>query len=231
MLFRSMFRLAEKYGKLIDVHCDEIDDDHSRFLETLAALACRTGMRERVTASHTTAMHSYSNAYAEKLMILLRRSGINIVANPLVNIHLQGRFDAYPKRRGLTRIKELLAAGINVSLGTDCISDPWYPFGTGNMLHVANMALHVGHMTARGEIPHGLNMVTENGAKTLALGGGYGIAEGRPASFIIVDGADPWELMGRMPVTRHVVCNGRLIATTHPARTELYLESAAGLST
>lgn len=224
-------RLAEKYDKPVDVHCDEIDDGQSRFVETLAALALRTGLRDRVTASHTTAMHSYDNAYAAKLMRLLQASGINIVANPLVNVHLQGRFDAYPKRRGMTRIKELLEAGVNVSLGTDCISDPWYPFGTGNMLHVANMALHVGHMTARGEIPHGLRMVTENGARTLALGDGYGIAEGRPASFIIADGADPWDLMRRMPVTRHVVWKGRPIAQTHPARTELYIESAAGLMT
>jgi cytosine deaminase len=226
-----LFRLAQKYDKPIDVHCDEIDDGQSRFVETLAALALRTGLGDRVTASHTTAMHSYDNAYAAKLMRLLRVSGINIVANPLVNVHLQGRFDTYPKRRGLTRIKELLQAGVNVSLGTDCISDPWYPFGTGNMLHVANMALHLGHMTARSEIPLGLKMVTENGAKTLGLGGGYGIAEGRPASFIIVDGADPWELIGRMPVTRHVVHKGRPIATTHPARTELHIESAAGLMT
>jgi cytosine deaminase len=228
---RIMFRLAQKYDKLIDVHCDEIDDGQSRFVETLAALALRTEMRDRVTASHTTAMHAYDNAYAAKLMRLLRMSGINIVANPLVNVHLQGRFDTYPKRRGLTRIKELLAAGVNVSLGTDCISDPWYPFGTGNMLHVANMALHLAHMTARGEIPLGVAMVTENGARTLGLGDGYGIAEGRPASFIIVDGADPWELMGRMPVARHVFRKGRQIAVTHPARTELRLESSAGLIT
>jgi len=224
-------RLAEKYDKLIDVHCDEIDDGQSRFVETLAALALRTGMRERVTASHTTAMHSYDNAYAAKLMRLIRESGINIVANPLVNIHLQGRFDAYPKRRGLTRIRELLQEGVNVSLGTDCISDPWYPFGTGNMLHVANMALHVGHMTARGEIPQGVRMVTENGARTLGLGDDYGIATGRPASFIIADGTDPWDLMRRMPVTRHVVWKGRPIARTRPARTELCVESAAGLMT
>lgn len=218
-----LFELSQKYNKLIDVHCDEIDDDQSRFVETLAALAYRTGMRERVTASHTTAMHSYSNAYAAKLMRLLRLSGIHFVANPLVNIHLQGRFDAYPKRRGMTRIKELLQAGINVSLGTDCFSDPWYPLGNGNMLHVANMALHIGHLTGRDEIPLGVQMVTEGGAKTLNLGDEYGIEEGKPASFIIVNGRDPWELMRQMPVTRFVIYKGKLIASTHPARVELHV--------
>ncbi len=223
---RILFDLAERYDRLIDVHCDEVDDDQSRFVESLAALAYRTGMRDRVTASHTTAMHSYSNAYVAKLMRLLQLAELNFVANPLVNIHLQGRFDAYPKRRGMTRIKELLAAGLNVSLGTDCFSDPWYPLGSGNMLHVANMALHVGHLTGRTEIPHGVGMVTAGGARTLHLGEQYGLEVGRPASLIVVDGCDPWELMRRMPVTRYAVYRGRLIASTHPARAQLHVGDA-----
>ncbi|WP_372631304.1 cytosine deaminase [Cohnella sp.] len=218
-----LFELAQKYDRLIDVHCDEIDDEHSRFVEMLAALAYRTGLKGRVTASHTTAMHSYSNAYVSKLMNLLQLSEINFVANPLVNTHLQGRFDPYPKRRGMTRIKELLEAGLNVSLGTDCIMDPWYPLGSGNMLHAANMALHVGHMTGNREIPLGVQMVTEGGARSLDIMEGYGIEEGRPANFIIVDGQDPWELMRRMPVTRYVVYRGKLIASTNPAETSLYV--------
>ncbi|AJY74836.1 cytosine deaminase [Paenibacillus beijingensis] len=218
-----LFELAQKYDKLIDVHCDEIDDEQSRFVEVLAALAYRTGLKERVTASHTTAMHSYSNAYVSKLMNLLKLSEINFVANPLVNTHLQGRFDPYPKRRGMTRIKELLGAGLNVSLGTDCIIDPWYPLGNGNMLQVANMALHVGHMTGNQEIPLGVHMVTEGGARSLNIMEGYGIEVGKPANFIIADGQDPWELIRRMPVTRHVVYRGKRIASTNPSETALYI--------
>lgn len=222
-----MFKLAQKYDKLIDVHCDETDDDQSRFVEHLAALAYRTGMRERVTASHTTAMHSYNNAYFVKLINLLKLSEINFVANPLINIHLQGRFDSYPKRRGMTRVKELLNAGLNVSLGTDCFSDSGYPLGNGNMLHVSNMALHLDQLTGRNEIPLGVQMVTEGGSRTLHLQGEYGIEEGKPASFIVVDGRDPWELIQQMPVTRYVVYRGKIVATTQPAKTELLIENAS----
>ncbi|MFM7326608.1 MAG: amidohydrolase family protein, partial [Nodosilinea sp.] len=137
--------------RLIDIHCDEIDDDQSRFLEVVAALALRSGLGPRVTASHTTAFGSYNNAYALKLMGLLERARINLVANPLINITLQGRTDSYPKRRGLTRVKELWQRGLNVSLGHDCIQDPWYSLGTGNMLTVAAMALHLCQMTGREE--------------------------------------------------------------------------------
>ncbi|NFF79619.1 cytosine deaminase, partial [Clostridium sporogenes] len=132
----KIFELAEKYDALIDVHCDEIDDEQSRFLETVATRALETGMKNKVTASHTTAMHSYNNAYTYKLFRLLKMSDINFVANPLVNTHLQGRFDTYPKRRGVTRVKELKDANINVCFGHDDIFDPWYPLGTGNMLQV-----------------------------------------------------------------------------------------------
>ncbi|MGM6843418.1 cytosine/isoguanine deaminase, partial [Escherichia coli] len=137
------FALAQKYDRLIDVHCDEIDDEQSRFVETVAALAHREGMGARVTASHTTAMHSYNGAYTSRLFRLLKMSGINFVANPLVNIHLQGRFDTYPKRRGITRVKEMLESGINVCFGHDDVFDPWYPLGTANMLQVLHMGLHV----------------------------------------------------------------------------------------
>ena len=138
---KQAFDLAEKYNCLIDIHCDEIDDEQSRFIEVVAAEAYARKMGERVTASHTTAMHSYNNAYAYKLFRLLRLADINFVANPLVNIHLQGRFDTYPKRRGITRVKELLEAGLNVCFGHDDIVDPWYPLGTGNMLQVLHMGV------------------------------------------------------------------------------------------
>ena len=137
------FALAQKYQRQVDVHCDEIDDEQSRFVETVAALAHREKMGARVTASHTTAMHSYNGAYTSRLFRLLKLSGINFVANPLVNIHLQGRFDDYPKRRGVTRVKEMLEAGINVCFGHDDVFDPWYPLGTASMLQVLHMGLHV----------------------------------------------------------------------------------------
>ena len=140
------FELAQKYDKLIDVHCDEIDDEASRGLETIAARAYETGMRDKVTASHTTAMHSYNNAYMIRLMRLLKMSGINFVANPCVNVHLGGRVDTYPKRRSLTRVKELTAAGCNVSFGYDDIFDPWNPLGNGNMRDPVYMGLYAGHM-------------------------------------------------------------------------------------
>ncbi|MGL5566661.1 MAG: cytosine deaminase, partial [Plesiomonas sp.] len=134
-----IFDLAEKYQVLVDVHCDEIDDEQSRFIETLATLAYERGIGHRVTASHTTAMHSYNGAYASRLFRLLKMADINFVANPLVNIHLQGRFDTYPKRRGITRVKEMLEANINVCFGHDDVFDPWYPMGTANMLQVLHM--------------------------------------------------------------------------------------------
>jgi len=140
------FELAKKYDRPLDIHCDEIDDEQSRFVETVATLAYEAGIGPRVTASHTTAMHSYNGAYTSRLFRLLKLSGINFVANPLVNIHLQGRFDDYPKRRGITRVKELLEAGINVCFGHDDVFDPWYPLGTGNMLQVLHMGLHVCQM-------------------------------------------------------------------------------------
>ena len=177
--------LAEKYGKLIDVHCDEIDDEQSRGLEVLAARAYESGLKDRVTASHTTAMHSYNNAYVSKLMRLLKLSEINFVSNPLVNTHLQGRMDTYPKRRGVTRVKELLAEGINVSLGHDDIFDPWYPLGTGNMRDVVFMGLHVCQMMGYQEIMDAYKLVSVNAARTLHLGDSYGIKAGNPASLII----------------------------------------------
>ena len=170
-------KLAEKYDKLVDVHCDEIDDEQSRGLEVLAARAYESGLKDRVTASHTTAMHSYNNAYVTKLMRLLKMSEINFVSNPLVNTHLQGRMDTYPKRRGITRVKELLAAGINVSFGHDDIFDPWYPLGTGNMRDVVFMGLHVCQMMGYQEIMDSYKLISTNAARTLHLGSGRAIPQ------------------------------------------------------
>ena len=217
---KESFRLAEKHDKQIDIHCDETDDPHSRFLEVMAAEATRTGMGSRVTASHTTAFGSYDNAYAFKLMGFLVKSGINFVANPLVNITLQGRYDTYPKRRGITRVKELWQNGLNVSLGYDDIMDPWYPLGTGGMLQPAHMAVHACHMTSRKEVTACFDMVTENAAGTLGLEG-YGIAEGNPANLVLVDAPDKWDAIRRLATTTLVVKDGEVIAETRPPEARL----------
>lgn len=214
-----IFELAQKYDRLIDIHCDEIDDEQSRFLEVVAACAIRSDYGDRTTASHTTAFASYNNAYALKLMGLLKRSAINFVSNPLINITLQGRTDTYPKRRGITRVKELWQAGLNVSLGHDCIQDPWYSLGTGNLLDVANMAVHGCQMTGMDEIRACYDMVTWNGAKTLNIQN-YGLKIGNPANIIVLDGDNPYDIIRRRSSVRAVLSDGRLIATKHPSQVE-----------
>ncbi|WP_245926286.1 cytosine deaminase [Sulfoacidibacillus thermotolerans] len=220
----TCFNLAQKYERLIDVHCDEIDDEQSRFVETVAALALQTGLHERVTASHTTAMHSYNGAYAYKLLRLIKKSRINMVANPLINITLQGRFDSYPTRRGVTRIKEMWQSGINVSLGHDDILDPWYPLGTGSMLQVAHMAVHTSHLTGMQEIAETLQMVTNRAARTLNIESSYGIDVGKPASLLLVPGENAFDLIRRQPLPRYVISRGRVVATTEPAVTTVFTE-------
>jgi cytosine deaminase len=217
---KESFRLAEKYDKPIDIHCDETDDPHSRFLEVMAAEAIRTGMGSLVTASHTTAFGSYDNAYAFKLMGFLTKANINFVANPLINITLQGRYDTYPKRRGITRVKELWHSGLNVSLGYDDIMDPWYPLGTGGMLQPAHMAVHASHMTNRKEVAACFDMVTENAARTLGLED-YGMAEGRAADLVLVDATDKWDAIRRLATTTLVVKGGEVIAETRPPEARL----------
>ena len=221
---KESFRLAEKHDKPIDIHCDETDDPHSRFLEVMAAEAIRTGMGPRVTASHTTAFGSYDNAYAFKLMGFLSKANINFVANPLINITLQGRYDTYPKRRGITRVKELWQNGLNVSLGYDDIMDPWYPLGTGGMLQPAHMAVHACHMTSRKEVIACFDMVTENAAKTLGLED-YGIAEGKPANLVLVDAPDRWDAIRRLATTILVIKDGEAISETRPPETQLMGET------
>ena len=214
-----IFELAEKYDRLIDIHCDEIDDDQSRFLEVVAAEALRTGMGSRVTASHTTAFGSYNNAYAFKLLSFLRRTELNFIANPLINITLQGRTDTYPKRRGVTRVKELWQQGANVSFGHDCIQDPWYSLGTGNMLDVASMGLHVCQMTGKAEIDACYDMVTWNGAKTLNVSDRYGVEVGKPANLIVLDATDRYDAIRRRTTVSYVIAHGKLLARTETPRT------------
>lgn len=219
---QRVFEWAQQYDRLIDVHCDEIDDDQSRFLEVVAACAIRTGLGPRVTASHTTAFGSYNNAYAYKLMGFLQRAQLNFVANPLINITLQGRTDTYPKRRGVTRVKELWQQGLNVSLGHDCIQDPWYSLGTGNMLDVAFMAVHVCQMTGMSEIDACYDMVTWHGAKTLHLGEQYGVEVGKPANLIVLNASDRYDAIRRRAGVRYVISRGRLLAEMESAKMGWY---------
>lgn len=214
-------QLAEKYDRLVDVHCDEIDDEQSKGLEVLACRALESGMKDRVTASHTTAMHSYNNAYCSKLFRLLKMSDINFVSNPLVNTHLQGRFDNYPRRRGITRVKELLANGNNVSFGHDDIFDPWYPLGDGNMLDVLHMGLHVCQMMGYEEILNSYKLITYNGAKTLHLGESYGIQEGKDASLIMLNGKNFYEVINKKAEVLYSFNKGNMIARTMPAQKEI----------
>lgn len=215
------FALANRYDRLIDVHCDEIDDEQSRFVETVAALAHRDGNGARVTASHTTAMHSYNGAYTSRLFRLLKLSGINFVANPLVNIHLQGRFDTYPKRRGITRVKEMLEAEINVCFGHDDVFDPWYPLGTASMLQVLHMGLHVCQLMGYEQIDAGLDLITHNSAKTLQLSG-YGIQTGNDASLIILPAESGFDAVRRQVPVRYSLHRGIVVAETKPAESEIY---------
>jgi cytosine deaminase len=207
----QMFDLAEKYDKLVDVHCDETDDEHSRAVEVVANQAWKRGLGSRVTASHTTAMGSYNNAYAYKLMSLLQRSEINFVTNPTINIHLQGRYDTYPKRRGITRVRELLEAGCNVSMGCDDIMDPFYPMGAGNMLDVLNMGVHVCHLTGYNQLISAVDMITVNGAKTLSKMDVYGLEEGKPANFNIIPAGNDYDLIRRLVKPLYCIRGGQII--------------------
>ncbi|MGW1762836.1 cytosine deaminase [Streptomyces sp. NPDC002073] len=218
----TAFALAERHGLRIDAHCDEIDDEQSRFVEVLAALALRTGLRDRVTASHTTAMGSYNGAYSHKLQRLLGRSGINLVCNPFANLNLQGRFDAYPKRRGLTQVKEMLGAGVNVAFGHDDVMDPWNPLGTGNPLQTALTGVYAAQLTGVTEVATAFSMVTDRAARVLGLGEDYGLAAGRPASFVLLPADSPADAIRRQVRPRYVVSRGRVLAETPPTPTRLY---------
>ncbi len=218
-----VFDLAEKYQVLVDVHCDEIDDEQSRFIETLATLAYERDIGHRVTASHTTAMHSYNGAYASRLFRLLRMADINFVANPLVNIHLQGRFDTYPKRRGITRVKEMLEANINVCFGHDDVFDPWYPMGTANMLQVLHMGLHVCQIMGYEQINDSLKLIGSHSARTLNVQDRYGIEVGKPANLLILPAENGFDAVRRQVPVRYSIRHGRVIADTRPAETTLHL--------
>lgn len=215
----KMMELAKKYDVLVDVHCDEIDDEQSRFIEVLATRAYEYNMGHKVTASHTTAMHSYNGAYTYKLFRLLKMSGINFVANPLVNIHLQGRFDTYPKRRGITRVKEMVESGINVCFGHDDIMDPWNSLGTGNMLQVLHMGLHVCQMMGYSEINESIDLITDNSARTLNISDKYGIEVGKPGNMILLPAENGYDAIRRQVPVYCSIREGKIIANTTLSQT------------
>ncbi len=221
---KFLMTLAENTGKLVDVHCDEIDDPQSRSLETLATLALESGMGDKVTASHTTAMGSYNDAYAYKLFRLLKMSGINFIANPLVNTNLGGRFDTYPKRRGMTRVKELAADGINVAFGEDDLKDPWYPMGNGNMLDPVEMGIHVGHLMGYQDILDSYQFVTVNAAKAMHITDHYGIEVGKPANCIIMNNNNFYNALNERSEILYSIRNGRVLVETEPKQVKNYLQ-------
>lgn len=214
---KHVIALAKKYDRLVDVHCDEIDDPNSRFLEVLAAEALFNDMGHRVTASHTTAMHSYDNAYCSKLFRLLKKSGISFVSCPTESIHLQGRFDTFPKRRGVTRVKELLAAGMNVCLAEDSVFDPWYSLGNGKLLRVLDAGLHICQMMGYQDISKALSLITDNSARALGISDRYGIEVGKPANLIILSGSDDYEVVRRQEDVRWSIRKGEVILQRQPA--------------
>ncbi|MDD6571786.1 MAG: cytosine deaminase [Thermoflexaceae bacterium] len=219
---KFIFDLAEKYDACVDVHCDEIDDGQSRFLEVLATTAWERGWGERTVAAHTCAMGSYNDAYCSKLFRLLKDSGIRFNSCPPASTHLQGRIDTFPKRRGLTRIKELTHAGMNVALGQDSISDPWYPLGVGNLLRVLEMGVHVAQMTGYEDLSHCLDLISTNGARNLCLKDSeYGIETGKDANFILLDGKDDLEVLRFQSPVLLSVHNGKIISRKEPVRAEV----------
>ncbi|HHU61481.1 MAG: cytosine deaminase [Bacillota bacterium] len=219
-----VFELAQKYEKLIDIHTDETSDDQSRFAEVIAKHAVLSGMEGMVTASHTTAMHNYDNDYAAKLIGLLKRAEINIITNPASNALLQNRLDGYPRRRGHTRVDELLHAGVNVSIGNDNIMDPFGPLGKGSMLQSANLLIHTAHLSGSNLIPKVFDLITINGAKTLNLTD-YGIELGNQADLVILDAKDEYEALRLLSEAIYVVRKGRVVVETKVAEREITLGS------
>lgn len=212
--------IAADRGLMVDMHCDESDDPMSRHIETLAYETVRLGLEGRVAGSHLTSMHSMDNYYVSKLMPLMLEADISAIANPLINITLQGRHDSYPKRRGMTRIKELMAAGINVACGHDCVMDPWYSLGSHDMLEVAHMALHVGQMTGQAEMKAVYDSVTVNAARALNLEG-YGLEVGCHADMVLLQAGSVVDALRLRPQRLAVIRRGKVIAKAAPAQSEV----------
>ncbi|WP_267549000.1 amidohydrolase family protein [Rhizobium rhizogenes] len=219
----ALCRIAADRGLPVDIHCDETDDPMSRHIETLAAETIRFGLQGRVAGSHLTSMHSMDNYYVSKLIPLMAEAKINVIPNPLINIMLQGRHDTYPKRRGMTRVRELMDAGLNVSFGHDCVMDPWYSMGSGDMLEVGHMAIHVAQMAGIEDKKKIFDALTVNSAKTLGLAG-YGLAKGCNADFVILQAVDTLEALRLKPNRLAVIKSGKVIARSAPRIGELFLD-------
>lgn len=210
---KELCEIAAERGLMVDMHCDETDDPLSRHIATLAYETQRLGLQGRVCGSHLTSMHSMDNDYVSQLMPLIRAAGIHVIANPLINITLQGRHDTYPKRRGMTRVKELLEANINVAFGHDCVMDPWYSLGSHDMLEVAHMGLHVGQLTSIKQMNQAYAAVTSNAAKALALED-YGLEPGCHADLVVLQATNPIEALRLRPARLYVIRRGKVIAET-----------------
>ncbi|MGO8329010.1 amidohydrolase family protein [Rhizobium ruizarguesonis] len=219
----ALCRIAADRGLPIDIHCDETDDPLSRHIETLAAETIRFGLQGRVAGSHLTSMHSMDNYYVSKLIPLMAEAEINVIPNPLINIMLQGRHDTYPKRRGMTRVRELMDAGLNVSFGHDCVMDPWYSMGSGDMLEVGHMAIHVAQMAGIDDKKKIFDALTVNSAKTMGLAG-YGLEKGCSADLVILQASDTLEALRLKPNRLAVIRRGKVIARSAPRIGELFLD-------
>ncbi|UWU32580.1 amidohydrolase family protein (plasmid) [Rhizobium sp. WSM1274] len=218
----ALCRIAADRGLPVDIHCDETDDPLSRHIETLAAETIRFGLQGRVAGSHLTSMHSMDNYYVSKLIPLMAEAAINVIPNPLINIMLQGRHDTYPKRRGMTRVRELMDAGLNVSFGHDCVMDPWYSMGSGDMLEVGHMAIHVAQMAGIDDKKRIFDALTVNSAKTMGLAG-YGLEKGCNADLVILQASDTLEALRLKPNRLAVIRRGEVIARSAPRIGELFL--------
>ncbi|WP_342364061.1 cytosine deaminase [Terrarubrum flagellatum] len=219
---RRLARLAADRGLMIDLHCDENDDPNSRCVETLAYETKRLGLGGRAVGSHLTSMHSMDNFYAARLITMMAKADLQVVTNPLANMFLQGRFDSYPKRRGLARIPELMAAGCTVATGHDSVLDPWYPLGRADMLDVASMTVHAAHLSSHRGMRDCLDLVTTLPAKILGLGD-YGIEIGKPADCVVLQAADGFEAIRLRPPRLAVVRRGNVIARSEPTQSALML--------
>lgn len=214
------FDLAEKYNALIDIHCDENSDVQSRYVESMARETIVRSMEGRVTASHTTAMHNYDNEFAGKLIGNIARAQMNIITNPYANSCLQNRKDGYPRHRGHTRVDELLAAGVNVCIGSDDIMDPWFPMGKGSPLAAAGLLMCYAHLSGYKQISQLMDMITVNSAKTMCITD-YGIAEGNSANLVILDASSDFDAIRLSAEALYVIRNGNIISTTIPATRRL----------
>ena len=219
---KILCEIAEKRSLLVDMHCDESDDPMSRHIETLCYETLRLGLNGRVAGSHLTSMHSMDNYFVSKLLPLMHESNISVIANPLINITLQGRHDTYPKRRGMTRVPEQMNAGLNVAFGHDCVMDPWYPLGSHDMLDVAHMALHVAQMTGQNEMESCFDAVTTNPAKILGLEN-YGLEKGCKADLVILQCSNAIEAIRLRPPRLYVIKSGKIISSTDPVSYKLNL--------